>query len=326
MDNNFDEKKPKSTESGLGKESSDQDSLLQEFGEFSQPSEFGQENFGGNQTNAVTELFDDSFSQDGQERKKKIIMGSVAGVVLALSIAYMVMSLRSPLDEGQFEVSQNSSVSKELPASDDVLNEDSEDVPEIDPIAQGNPNQTTTDSSPRPQTKEKSVRESPVRQAPSGSTETYQLDLTNRGATLTVPAGSRVTVALDSNFSGVLFSTYSHTGEVRIPSPPFGNLYWKTNRDSDVKILKVVPPPSLGLAIKGMEGRSLRWSSTGQVGYFRVLIAQDSGFRQILSQTSTIHPETSFPSLSSGSYYVKIEGLNLASGRWESAQSSITIQ
>ena len=258
-------------------------------------SEFGG-GFGG--TNAVSQIFKDGGFDDGKKKQAIIVSAAVAALLVCGGAAWWLFSG----DEAEKEVKVEAPVAaqpavQEAPASD-------EEVEEADDVA----------AAP---------------EAVNQSTVTY--DARQGGILISTGSGAHVEVSRRADFTDHYVSGVAKDGKFRIPLPPPGKIYWRVQGSQESSAITVLPPPSLGIRFAPpaslTKDAQLTWSASGPVSYYKVEFSSDESFSNVVSAIATAQTSASAQELDAGKYYVRVGGLNLASGTWEfSNASNVTVE
>lgn len=239
-------------------------------------------------TNAVSQIFREGSAED--ERRKKIIAAAVAvaAMVFCGGAIYWFYSGESAVDESAIVASEEMPAAPalaEAPMSEQLL-------PAVESMAGA---------------------------SVGSSTWTYNEE--EGGPVINVPAGTMVEAARDESFSQMYVYGVARDGSFRIPNPPPGKVYWRTQGASDFNTIEVLSPVSLGLSFSAPSSLSangqMSWSANGPVAFYRIELATDSSFANVSHVFSTSETQMTMKDVSTGKYHVRLGGFNRASGKWE---------
>ena len=115
-------------------------------------------------------------------------------------------------------------------------------------------------------------------------------------------------------------------GQFRIPNPPPGKVYWRQQGGLGANEISISEPASIGLSFSApaeiAADANLSWQASGPVSYYRVELSTDQGFGTVAHVMSTSSQSAALKEVSPGSYFVRVGGLNKASGKWEFSRPS----
>lgn len=305
-------------------------------------SEFGSGSFGGN--TSVSQIFKEGGFGEDEKRKKALIAGvAIVGVVaVGMSAYYLFMGddtsyenqftvpdMAAPAVESDLEsqLAADGSVGDELAGgeiADELLGEEALLIAEEEA--------SLLDEPALPEVADEfsaAVGSAPVGQVGNVTTWDYNEEL--GGPTINVTPGAMIEVSRRSDFANTYVYGPAPDGVFRIPNPPPGSVYWREQGSGSLNEIQVNPPRSLGMSFSApanlTSGESLFWSSANAAAYYRVEFAMDPGFTNLSAAVSTTGTQAVIDGLASGTYYVRVGGLNTAAGRFEYSNSaSISVQ
>jgi len=310
------------------------------FGNQQQPqdssSQFGN-SFGS--TNAVSQIFKDA-SLASEDRKKRFkILGAVT-IVALVGVGALLLSTPStdefeigapmqPLDQAP----PLESASKEQAPSLESLPIDSPSatLPQApDMTAETNTPEIPTEASTPSVADSLSVPEIAPQTAPSAS-GTHKYDERSGGPVIRVKAGEVVEVSRNASFTSLWMTGSSPSGELQIPNPPAGTLFWRVQGETEIQSLEILPPDPLNIQLTTASslsnGGQISWSSDDGAAFYRVEFASDAQFSDIVTTLSSQGKSVTLQDIPSGSFHVRVKGFSQKSGRWEASRSkNIQIQ
>jgi hypothetical protein len=162
---------------------------------------------------------------------------------------------------------------------------------------------------------------------PATSSSTYQYSEVGGGPIVTASAGTSIEVSRSQDFSVIYISgVVGSTGQLRIPNPPPGKVYWRVAGQTESTEITVLPPPRLNIGMRvGASiamNETLQWTSDGDVGHYRVEFSGEPTFGNIVHSLSTNQNQIALSGIDPGNYFIRVGGLNVASGRWEYTRGS----
>jgi hypothetical protein len=290
--------------------------------------------FGG--TNAVSQIFKEGGFAGDEKKKRMVIFGALAVVVLALGGVYLMFSgdsaeeamLETPVADGAAaaEGAEGAEAGAEAGAAAEGAAEGAEAAEAGDVAAEDA-------AEGEDAAMEAAPAEAPAAAvAMTGQSSTYDYNEEMGGPMVQAAAGSTIEVARRADFADAyVIGSVGAAGSFRIPNPPPGKVYWRVQGSQSASEITVNPPPGLGVDFTApaslSEGTQLSWSASGPVAFFRVEFGTDQAFSSVAHVISTSQTSVGVTGVSAGSYFVRLGGLNRASGKWEySAATSITVQ
>jgi hypothetical protein len=276
--------------------------------------EFGT-GFGG--TNAVSQIFKQGGLADEDKKRRMMIGGAAAAAILACAGLLLWFSWEDffggettpegEVTDGMKPATDAAAIATEAPAvaPSEVV---AEATPEAAPAV---------------------LAEQPAPPAEAGGSYTYnEMD----GGPL-VPAtdGAVIEVARRADFADAYILGRAKGGQLRIPNPPPGKIYWREQGGTASNEMSIGEPESLGVSFSPpgsvANGAQLTWSASGTAGFFRIEFATDASFNNVAAYISTGQNAAAVKDVAAGQYHVRVGGLNLKSGKWEySGGSAITVQ
>jgi hypothetical protein len=276
--------------------------------------------FGGG-TNAVSQIFQGG-GQGGDDKRRKTIMMVLFGVFVAV-LGYSIYSfLYEDSSESTVVVSPTpapkatAATASATPASgadSKTAAEKTEAVAAEDDLAEDEEEE-----------EEEELAESV--KAP-GSASTYTYNEVGGGPIVQAAAGTSIEVSRKQDFSEIYMTGAANaSGQLRIPNPPPGKIYWRVAGKPDITEITVQPAPKLNIAMKlGASigaSETLSWSANGDVAHYRLEFATDASFGTVAHSFSTNKSQLVLSGVNPGNYFVRIGGLNVAAGRWEYTRGS----
>lgn len=274
--------------------------------------------FGGG-TNAVSQIFRDG-GMSPDDKRRKVMMGLILGVaftIVAASIYYFVF------DEGDFASEVPTVATTPAPAASESTDEKKADAAaQTTDAAEGSVAETEEDEA----LEEDEGEDQEVVSAPSSS-GSYKYNEVGGGPLVSAPAGTAIEVSRMQDFSVMYMTgTTNAAGQLRIPNPPPGKVYWREAGKPEVSEIAIAPPAKLniGLQIGASIGASetMQWTADGEVAHFRLEFAGEPSFGSLAHSFSTNKKELTLSGVNPGNYFVRVGGLNVASGRWEYTRGS----
>jgi hypothetical protein len=276
--------------------------------------------FGGG-TNAVSQIFRDG-GMGGDDKRRKIMMGLILGVAATIVVSSVyffvfdgavsteaptIATTPAPDAAGQIGEKKEQDAGKIAGATDTELT----DVDEEEGLEED---------------EEGEEAELVPAFAPSSS-GTYTYNEKGGGPIVSASAGTAVEVSRMKDFSVMYMTgTTNAAGQLRIPNPPPGKVYWRVAGKAEVTEITVLPAPkiNIGLQLGASIGAAdtLQWTADGEVAHFRLEFAGDPSFGSISSSFSTNKKQLALSGVAPGNYFVRVGGLNVASGRWEFTRGS----
>ncbi len=277
--------------------------------------------FGGG-TNAVSQIFRDG-SMGSDDKRRKVMMGLILGVaftIVAASIYYFVF------DEGDFSSEVPTAATTPAPAASETTSEKKADAAaKTTDAAAGTVAETEEDAALEDEEGEdEELVSAPSAPSSSGS---YKYNEVGGGPLVSAPAGTAIEVSRMQDFSVMYMTGTTNTGgQLRIPNPPPGKVYWRVAGKPEVTEITIAPPAKLniGLKIGASIGatETMQWSADGEVAHFRLEFAGEPSFGNLAHSFSTNKNQLTLSGVNPGNYFVRVGGLNVASGRWEYTRGS----
>jgi hypothetical protein len=276
--------------------------------------------FGGG-TNAVSQIFRDG-GMGPEDKRRKIMMGLTLGVAATFivgSVYYFVFSdsmmsteepaiVTTPAPEGTAAVGEKQDATA-AGATDSEL-ADVEDEEALDEEEEGEGEEEELVSAPAP-----------------SATGNYAYNEKGGGPLVSAAAGTAIEVSRSNDFSVMYMTgTTNAAGQLRIPNPPPGKVYWRVAGKPEVSEITILPAAKLNI---GMQvGASvaatdtLQWTADDEAAHYRLEFAGDPSFGSISYSFSTNKKQVALSGVAPGNYFVRVGGLNVASGRWEFTRGS----
>lgn len=268
-----------------------------QFGGGGGGSEFGGSAFGG--TNAVSQIFKDGGFDDGKRKRIIIVSAAIAAVMVCGGAAWWLFS-------GEDSASQDVKVEPPVVAQPQVA----EEAPAVaeDELAED----------------EEWVEEETETTVMGDTTVSY--DARQGGIVVNATDGATIEVSRSADFSDTYVRGVARGGRFQIPLPPPGQIYWREQGSADAYLITVTPPPSLGLSFSPPQSMTadteMSWSASGPASYYKIEFATDDTFSNIVSVMATSQTAAAPTDVTAGKYFVRVGGLNLASGKWEYTRAS----
>ncbi|MBM3382835.1 MAG: hypothetical protein FJY29_10380 [Betaproteobacteria bacterium] len=276
--------------------------------------------FGGG-TNAVSQIFRDG-GMGGDDKRRKIMMGLILGVsatIVVSSVYYFVFGdsaistetptiATTPAPDAAGQAGEKKDEASKAVGATDTEFADVDKEEEFDEEEEG---------------EEEELVSAP---APSASA-TYAYNEKGGGPLVSAPAGTAIEVSRMQDFSVMYMTgTTNAAGQLRIPNPPAGKVYWRVSGKTESNEIAISPAPKLNI---GMQvGASiaatdtLQWSADGEAAHYRLEFAGEQNFGSITFSFSTNKKQVALSGVTPGNYFVRVGGLNVASGRWEFTRGS----
>jgi hypothetical protein len=300
---------------------------------FGGPSEFGSGNFGGN--SSVSQIFKEGGFGEEDKRKKMMVLGA-ALVSLAIVGGAVYYFFIAPQDAGfdtafteapALPTAEFSDSATEATPADAAGETAADEGGELADDEVSLPPDESLGAAPAATSGSGAAVAQPV----GGNVSSWTYDEAKGGPVVNVTDGAVVEVSQSANFASLYVFGRATGGAFRIPNPPPGSIYWREQGSGQVNEIKVAPPPSLGISFSAPStltpGASLSWEAERSASYYRVEFATDAGFTDIAAAVSTTSNQAAINGLNPGSYYIRVGGLNTASGKFEySASSRISMQ
>lgn len=280
--------------------------------------------FGGG-TNAVSQIFrDGGISAD--EKRRKLMMGLILGVAFAMAgtaIWFFVF------DQSDLASEVPTVATTPAPGASESTDEkkagaagQTTEAAEAAEAADGSVAETEEDEA----LEEDEVEGKEAVSAPSSS-GSYKYNEVGGGPLVSASAGTAIEVSRMQDFSVMYMTgTTNAAGQLRIPNPPPGKVYWRAAGKPEVSEITIAPPAKLniglqiGASISASE--TMQWKADGEVAHFRLEFAGEPSFGSLAHSFSTNKKELTLSGVNPGNYFVRVGGLNVASGRWEYTRGS----
>jgi hypothetical protein len=291
--------------------------------------------FGGG-TNAVSQIFRDGGASD--DRSHKIKVGLILGVAVtavAYSIYYFVLEEPESAYETPVVTSTPEAVVTPIAEAEkpiDISGSESAEGTTNSAATSGAASDSATEVAEEEEVDEdgEDVEEGEellTAAGPATSSATYQYSEVGGGPIVTASAGTSIEVSRSSDFSVMYISgVVGPSGQLRIPNPPPGKVYWRVAGQSESTEITVLPPPKLNIGMRiGASiaaNEMLQWSADGDVGHYRVEFAGEPSFGNVIHSLSTNQNQVALSGIEPGNYFIRVGGLNVASGRWEYTRGS----
>lgn len=274
--------------------------------------------FGGG-TNAVSQIFRDG-GMSPDDKRRKVMMGLILGVaftIVAASIYYFVF------EQSDYASEVPTVATTPAPgASESTDKKKADAAAQTTDAAEGSVAETEEDEA----LEEDEVEGEEVVSAPSSS-GSYRYNEVGGGPLVSASAGTAIEVSRMQDFSVMYMTgTTNAAGQLRIPNPPPGKVYWRAAGKAEVSEIAIAPPAKLniglqiGASISASE--TMQWKADGEVAHFRLEFAGEPSFGSLAHSFSTNKKELTLSGVNPGNYFVRVGGLNVASGRWEYTRGS----
>lgn len=280
--------------------------------------------FGGG-TNAVSAIFRDG-GMGGDDKRRKIMMGLILGVaatIVVSSVYYFVF-------DGS-EISSEAPTVVATPAPDAATQagekKDSKDT-ETAVGATDSELADAEDEEDELTDEEEEGEEEELVSAPAPSASgSYTYTERGGGPLVSAPAGTAIEVSRSNDFAVMYMTgTTNAAGQMRIPNPPAGKVYWRVAGKPEVNEITIAPPAkiNIGMQVGASIGATdtLQWTANGEVAHYRLEFAGEPTFGSITYSFSTNKTQVALSGVTPGNYFVRVGGLNVASGRWEFTRGS----
>lgn len=271
--------------------------------------EFGNASgFGG--TNAVSQIFKEGGFAGDEKKKRMIVLGAaIAAVVACLGAVWFLFF--------------NDSSSSETPAATTPVA--AAPVAKTDAVEAAAAEDGADDGAEEADSE--AVEAPAAAPATSGTSSSYAYNEEQGGPVVTVAASAAIEVSRKPDFSVPYVAGHANSaGQFRIPNPPPGKIYWRQQGAQGSNEITVTAPPSLGLSFSApaeiAAGGSVSWQASGPVSYYRVELSADQSFGSVANVVSTSSQSAALKEVSPGSYFVRVGGLNKASGKWEFSRAA----
>lgn len=267
--------------------------------------EFGS-GFGGG-TNAVSQIFRDNGSGgDDQRRKIMLLLGAIVGSA-ALYAGYVFF-----IEDAQ-STEEPIIATTPAPKAESDVGAKPADAASLESDAAADEEEGTEED-------DGELAEAPAA-APS-SAGSYTYSEIGGGPIVQAPAGTPIEASRKQDFSEIYMTGVTDAaGQLRIPNPPPGKVYWRVAGKSEVTEISILPAAPLNLSMSLGSSMSandtVQWSSNGDAAHFRLEFSSDGSFSNVVYSFSTGKTQLALSGVSPGNYFVRVGGLNVASGRWE---------
>lgn len=296
--------------------------------------------FGGG-TNHVSQIFRDGGSNE--DRNHKIKMGLILGVAVtavAYSVYYFILEEPDTAGEIPVVTSTPDAAVTPLAESEKAVDPLLAGATTTDAPAAGDAASTdaaTTDAASTDVAEEDEFEEDGEGEGeeeelltaagPATSSSSYQYSEVGGGPIVTASAGTSIEVSRSPDFGVIYISgVVGESGQMRIPNPPPGKVYWRVAGQSESTEITVLPPPKLNIGMRVGSSialnETLQWSADGDVGHYRVEFAGEPSFGNVIHSLSTNQSQIALSGIEPGNYFIRVGGLNVASGRWEYTRPS----
>jgi len=271
--------------------------------------------FGGG-TNAVSQIFRDG-AMGAEDKRRKLMMGLLVGaavVVIGGSVYYFMF------EGGEMSTEAPTVATTPVPVSADKskAGDAAKDKESTDALADEDGDDTDSAGD------KEELASAPSETTSSGN---YTYNEMGGGPIVSAPEGTTIEVSRAQDFS-VMYMTgrVGSSGKLRIPNPPPGKVYWRVAGRSDATEITIEPAAKLNLAVKlgATLGASetVKWDAEGEAAFYRLEMAGDAAFNNISHAFSTSKSQVTLSGVNPGTYFVRLGGFNVASGRWEYTKGS----
>lgn len=290
--------------------------------------------FGGG-TNAVSQIFRDGGAADDRSHKIKVglILG-IAATAVVYSIYYFVFDETDTGVEVPVVTTTPEAAVTPLAEAEKPIDMTSTDTSADKPADAAGA--TATDSATEVAEEEEVEEDGEEMEegeelltaaGPATSSSTYQYSEVGGGPIVTASAGTSIEVSRSPEFNVIYISgVVGQSGQLRIPNPPPGKVYWRVAGQSESTEITVLPPPKLNIGMRiGASvalNETLQWSADGEVGHYRVEFSGEPSFGNVIHSLSTNQNQIALSGVEPGNYFIRVGGLNVASGRWEYTRGS----
>lgn len=274
--------------------------------------------FGGG-TNAVSQIFRDG-GMGGDDKRRNLMLGLLVGAALVIvGSAFYFFYYESDTGAESPTVATAPAPSAEGDvAKSDAESKDSATLADTE---------ETEESEDGEETEELEEAEELVSSiTPTSSTE-YTYTEVGGGPVVSATAGTEIEVSRDEAFSVMYMTgTTNKAGQLRIPNPPPGKIFWRISGKEEVTAISISAPAKLNIGMKmGASigaNEAVEWTSTGDAAHFRLEFAGEPTFGSVAYSYATNKKSVTLNGISPGNYFVRLGGLNVASGRWEYTRPS----
>lgn len=277
--------------------------------------------FGGG-TNAVSQIFNGGGGGQDDKRRKMtymVIMGAVGFIIVGAGY-FLLFDDSLSTSENTPEVAVATPAAK--PTTDAAAKPATGDAAG-DAVTEATEDEATEEDE---ETEEEGEELATDAVAPSSSAS-YTYNENGGGPIVQAAAGTGIEVSRKADFSEMYISgTTNAGGQLRIPNPPPGKIYWRVSGKTEVTEITVAAAPKLNIAMKiGASigaSETLQWSADGEAAHYRLEFASDAAFTSIAHSFSTNKNQLALSGVNPGNYFVRVGGLNVAAGRWEFTRGS----
>ncbi|NBO38988.1 hypothetical protein EBU99_10440 [bacterium] len=282
--------------------------------------------FGGG-TNAVSQIFRDGGSGGGDDKRRKMMMMVMLGAAVALlggGIYYFIFEESASTTEAPTVAKTPPPKAVSGDKAKGVAANPAEKSKDDASIAEEDGEEDEDGLADAGDEGEEDELESVMAPSASGS---YTYNEIGGGPMVSAPEGTAIEVSRNQDFSVMYIAgTTNKAGQLRIPNPPPGKVFWRVAGKSEVNEISIAPAPKLNLGLKlgASVGASetLQWSSSGSAGHYRLEFSSEPNFAAVSHSFSTNKKQVTLSGVSPGNYFVRLGGLNVASGRWEFTRGS----
>jgi hypothetical protein len=276
--------------------------------------------FGGG-TNAVSQIFRDG-GPGGDDKRRKSIMMVLFGVFFAALVYLAYAFFFEDTTESTVVVSPTPATK---PTSAPAVSSTPSSAADAKTTASAT--DAAAEEDDLAEEEEEEDEELSVDVKAPGSASTYAYNEVGGGPIVQATAGTSIEVSRKQDFSEMYMTgTANASGQLRIPNPPPGKVYWRVAGKPDVTEITIQPAPKLNIAMKlGASiaaSETLSWSAEGDVAHFRLEFATDASFASVAHSFSTNKSQLALSGVNPGNYFVRVGGLNVAAGRWEYTRGS----
>lgn len=270
--------------------------------------------FGGG-TNAVSQIFQGN-GAGGEDKRKRMMTFLLLGIGIAgLAYAAYIFFLEDPMS-GEAPITAVTPAAQPTAAADKAT--DAKATAEL-----ADDGAAEEDDAADEEEGEELAADAP---APSSS-GSYTYNEIGGGPIVQAAAGTPIEVSRKNDFSEMYMTgTTNAGGQLRIPNPPPGKVYWRVAGKSEVTEIAIAPAPKLNIAMKlGPSigaNETLQWSADGNVAHYRLEFASDASFANVAHSFSTSKNQLALSGVNPGNYFVRVGGLNVSAGRWEFTRGS----
>lgn len=270
--------------------------------------------FGGG-TNAVSQIFRDG-GMGGDDKRRNVMLGLIVGAVIMIAGSAVYFFYTE--DDTSLEAP---TVATTPAPSEKAVEQKAAEKAAADTAA--------TSAEEEEEDLEEDGEEEELVSAPAApsSSNTYTYNEVGGGPLVSAPAGTAIEVSRVQDFSVMYMTgTTNAAGQLRIPNPPPGKVFWRVAGKPEVSEITVSAPPKLNIGMKLGASigatETLSWSASGNVGHYRLEFSGEPSFGSVAHSFSTNKKSLTLSGVNPGNYFVRLGGLNVASGRWEYTRAS----